>query len=97
MERVVYMQLIEYLETNELIHPSHHGFRANHSTATALLQMQDKWLESFDKGELSAVLALDMSAAFDLVDHGLLLEKLKIYNIEDNTVKWVASYLEKRT
>ena len=43
--------------------------------------MHDRWLESFDNGEISAVLTLDMSAAFDLVDHNVLLEKLRIYKI----------------
>ena len=41
--------------------------------------MFDVWVEAFDKGDISAVLLLDMSAAFDLVDHSLLLKKLNIY------------------
>ena len=64
--------MVKYLEENNLLHPSHHGFRAKHSTCTALIQMFDSWIEAFEHGEVSAVLMLDMSAAFDVVDHHIL-------------------------
>ena len=68
MESVVFDQIVEYLETNMILHPSHHGFRSKHSTLTALLQMQDMWLDALDKNEITAVILFDMSAAFDLVN-----------------------------
>jgi hypothetical protein len=51
------------METNNLLHPSHHGFRAKHNTATALLQMFDTWLEAFDNDDVTVVVMIDLSAA----------------------------------
>ena len=78
------------------MNPSHHGFRGQHSTCTALIQMIDSWVEAFDNGDISAVLMLDMSAAFDLVDHELFLKKLKVYGLNQETLHWISSYLSER-
>ena len=96
VEKSIFIQLVEYFENNQLIHPSHHGFRTQHNTTTALIEMVDKWIESFDEGKISAVVALDMSAAFDLVDKDILLKKLKAYKVKENTVNWISSYLSDR-
>ena len=96
LERLMYKQMIEYLEANSLIHPSHHGFRSKHNTSTALLQMYHSWLEALENNEISAVLMLDMSAAFDLVDHGILIDKLRLYGFEECSISWVKSYLSRR-
>ena len=45
LERVVFNQMVKYLDTNKLLNPNHHGSRHGHSTATALIQMYDEWLE----------------------------------------------------
>ena len=97
LERAIFVQVVKYLEENCLIHPSHHGFRQNHNTATALLQMLDVWGEAFEDKDISAVLMLDMSAAFDLVDHDLLVKKLALYGFEKNSLSWVTSYLSNRS
>ena len=96
LERAIFSQIIQYFEENDLIHPSHHGFRQKHSTSTALLQMFDVWVEAFENGDISTVIMLDMSAAFDLVDHNILVQKLSIYGFEDNTLQWFSSYLSQR-
>ena len=96
LERAAFCQIIQYMETNNLLHPSHHGFRAKHNTTTALLQMFDVWLEAFDKDDVTAVIMLDLSAAFDVVDHIILLEKLKIYGFEMKEILWMTSYLTER-
>ena len=59
--------------------------------------MIDTWIEAFDRDEISAVLMLDMSAAFNLVDYGLLAKKLDVYGFEKASVKWVISYLSQRS
>ena len=69
LERAIFGQVVEYFEENGLLHSSHHGLRQTHNTCTALIQMTDTWAEAFNDGDLSAVLLLDMSVAFDLVDH----------------------------
>ena len=96
LERAVSVQVIEYFESNKLFHPNHHGFRANHNTTTALLQMYDTWVEAMDKGEATGVMFLDMSAAFDLVNHSVLLKKLLLYGFDLASVKWIGSYLSDR-
>ena len=96
VERAVFIQMIEYFESNNLIHPSHHGFRANHNTTTALLQMYDNWVEAMDRGEATGVIYLDMSAAFDMVEHSVLLEKLLLYGFDIASYTWIKSYLEDR-
>ena len=85
------------MESNNLLHPSHHGFRAKHNTSTALLQMMDVWLEALDNDDITAVIMLDLSAAFDVVDHEVLLNKLKIYGFEDKETAWMHSYLTGRS
>ena len=96
LERAVFVQIIEYFESNNLLHPNHHGFRANHNTTTALLQMYDLWVEAMDRGEATGVVLLDMSAAFDMVDHNLLIEKLLLYGFDNASAAWIKSYLTDR-
>ena len=97
LERAIFQQFIEYLESNKILHPSHHGFRSAHSTCTALLQMYDTWVEAQSEGEISAVIMLDMSAAFDVVDHNILLAKMKLYGFSECSTSWLTSYLTNRS
>ena len=55
LERVVFMQIVEYMDKNKLFHPNHHGFRSLHSTTTAMIQMYDTWVEAIDRGEMAEV------------------------------------------
>ena len=95
-EAAVFEQIAEHFKKNKLWHPNHHGFRPNHSTATALSQLYDIWIRGAEDKELSAVLLLDLSAAFDVVDHQILLDKLELYKFSPKTVAWFKSYLEGR-
>ena len=96
LERAVYNQLIKYLEDNQLLHPSHHGFRKSHNTTTALLEMYANWVEAAEQDKITAVVMLDLSAAFDLVDKEILIEKLKLYGLEESSASWMNSYLSER-
>ena len=97
LERVVFKQVVSYLTENNLIHPSHHGSRSGHSTTTAIIEMYDKWIQGVENNEMSAVMMLDLSAAFDLVNHKLLLEKLKLLGFNNEVIKWFKSYLTDRS
>ena len=85
--------LYRYPTENNLIYPPQFSFRKNHSTDTALIQIIGQLLFNLDKKR--AVL-VDYCKAFDMVDHGLLLDKLKVHGVADETVKWFQSYLADR-
>ena len=87
-EAAVFDQVSEHFRKNKLWHPNHHGFRPNHSTATALSQLYDFWIKKAENKELTAALLLDLSAAFDVVDHEILLEKLELYKFSPKSKKW---------
>jgi hypothetical protein len=75
----MFMQVINHMNSNKFFNPSHHAYRSFNSTTTAMLQMYDMWMDSVDNDDLCMV---DMSAALDVVDTGLLLEKLKLYGFD---------------
>ena len=92
----MFNQLVKYLEGNKLVHPNLHGSRSGHNTATALIQLYDRWAEEIEDGKMVGVLVCDQSAAFDLCDHTLLLEKLRLMGLEESAIAWVGSYLARR-
>ena len=59
--------------------------------------MYDTWLQSLEAGELAGVCFLDMSAAFDIVDHSLLIKKLELYGFNNSMTSWISSYLIDRS
>ena len=79
LERAIFKQITKYMDNNRLFHPSHHGFRSNHNTTTAVLEMAEMWTEALDDKRISAAVMLDLSAAFDIVDTDILMKKLKLY------------------
>ena len=96
LERVVFLQFVQYLQENDIIHPNHHAYRAHHNTTTAILQMYDSWLTAVEDGKLAGVCFLDMSAAFDVVDHEILMKKLHLYGFDTDAISWLRSYLTDR-
>ena len=96
LERVVYEQIYEYFSQNNIFHPNLMGFRKNRSTLSAVLQMYDRWVCGAKDGKINGVILLDLSAAFDLVDSKILVEKLKIYGLDEEFTDWVTSYLTDR-
>ena len=97
LERVVYIQTVEYMDAHSYLHPNHHGFKSSHSTATALLQIYDRWMEAVDKREIAGATFIDMSAAFDCVDTNLLFSKVELYGFTRHTRQWIWSYMTERT
>ena len=95
VERCVFGQLVNYLEENSLLHPNQHGGREGHSTTTTLIQMHNQWMEDLKDGKVVAVTMVDQSAAFDVCNHEIIKNKLKLLGL--NSVDWVSSYLSGRT
>ena len=96
LEKSVYEQLYRYFTVNRILDPRLHGYRTNRSTQTALLQMYDHWVQAAAQGQVSGAVLLDLSAAFDLVPPASLVEKLKVYGLDENFLAWVQSYLSDR-
>ena len=97
LERAMFQQLVTYMDVNKFFNPNHHAYRSFHSTTTAMLQMYTTWLDALEQGEMAGVCMIDMSAAFDVVDTEILLEKLKLYGFDRNAIQWIWSYLTYRS
>ena len=85
------------VQINTVITNQQSGFRSLHSTVTALLEATDSWALDIDRGNVNAVVFLDLKRAFDTVDHDVLLGKLSLYGIQESAYDWVKSYLNSRT
>ncbi|KAK6165112.1 hypothetical protein SNE40_023671 [Patella caerulea] len=95
-EKHISSQITEYFEKNKLFYEFQSGFRKNHSCSTALLRITDIWLREIDSSNMTGVVYLDLSKAFDLIDHRLILQKLKLYKFDLKSLKLISSYLEFR-
>ena len=90
-------QLNEYLQRNDYTDRYQSGFRAMHSTETALLHISDHIRRSFERKQLTILLLLDFSKAFDTIQHGKLLEKLvHDFAFSSSAVSLIRDYLTDR-
>ena len=80
-EKAAYNQLYDYFQKHKLFYSSQYGFRKAHSTELACLELIDRVLQQLDKGDLSIAVFIDLSKAFDTLDHHILLTKLANYSI----------------
>ncbi|XP_045447535.1 uncharacterized protein LOC123655825 [Melitaea cinxia] len=96
LEKVICRQLVDYLERNDILPKLQSGFRRHHSTATALVSVLDDVIHAQDDGKVTIMVLLDFSRAFDAINIGLLLAKLRFYGLEEAVVSWFASYLQDR-
>ena len=94
LERIVSVQLTEYLLSAGLLPVHQSAYRMFHSTETALLKVVTDIAEAIDAGNHALLGLLDLSAAFDTVNHDVLAERLsKTYGIHSTALDWLRSYL----
>ncbi len=97
IENVAFNQLNKYLNSNGYLDNFQSGFCVHHSTETALIKIINDIRFNCDTGKISVLVLLDLSAAFDTVDHNILLERLENWvGLSGMALKWFRSYLEGR-
>ena len=97
VEKAVVDQLLRHCEENALLPDCQSAYRRFSSTETALLKVQNDILLNMDKQEVTLLVLLDLSAAFDTVDHSLLLNTLeRDFGVTDTALLWFQSYLSER-
>src|SRR6218665_3399170 len=93
-EKYVSMQLIMYLEENSLLPAQQSGFRKHHFTESLLTRILADMFQAVDKGHVTLLALFDVSAAFDTVDHGILLERLKTsFGVVGRPLSWLRAFL----
>jgi hypothetical protein len=92
-EKLVFQQLNSFIVAHSLYNPLQSGFRRGHSTTTALIKITDDIREAMDDTQLTVLVLLDFSSAFNCVDFDLLLSRLRALNLSDEVVDWFGSYL----
>ena len=98
VERLVSERLVGFLQENNLMPVEQSAYRKHHSTETALLRVISDLLSSMDKQEVTLLGLLDLSAAFDCVDHNILLTRLeRTFGITGSALNWIRSFLLDRT
>ncbi len=97
MEKIVHKQLYKYLTDNNILYSGQSGFRHQHSTCTALIKTVDKWNVDIDNGKYIGAVFVDLSKAFDMVNHKILMKKLSAIGVQGAEYEWFRSYLFNRT
>ena len=96
LERIMYNRLYSFLVDNNILYDKQFGFQSEHSTEHAILQFTNQILQSFSQDKFTIGVFIDLSKAFDTVDHHILLKKLSFYGVRNNNLKWFSSYLFNR-
>ena len=92
----MHYRLTTFFNKHNIISRSQYGFRAGHSCEHALLDAQSRITTALDRKQIALLLLIDFSKAFDMVDHGILLNKLEHYGIRQHHLSWFKTYLTDR-
>ena len=95
-EKLLYNRLYNYLENFKILTTHQYGFRRNHSTTLAILDFQEKLAQALDEGKCSIGVFLDLSKAFDAIEHQILINKLQHYGVRGTALNLLINYLSNR-
>ena len=93
LEKIMYNRVYKYLTGNNLLFQKQFGFGEGHSTSYAIVNLVMNIYNSFNENKFTLGVLIDLSKAFDAVNHNILLNKLSLYGIKNNSLKWFSSYL----
>ena len=96
LERLMYNRLLHYLQVNDLLCSNQFGFREKHSTYMALARLMDSISNELEQKRHCIGIFIDLSKAFDTLDHSILLSKLNLYSVRSLENAWFTSYLKKQ-
>ena len=93
-ERLAHRQLVTFLDKNKKLSQFQRGNRKHLSTETAFLSVTDDLLKAIDETKISILVLMDMSKAFDSINHDILLFTLRSLGVSPSALKWFRSYLK---
>ena len=96
LEKIIYTRTYNFLERSNLLYTSQYGFREGHSCENAVSELVSEVIKSRQEGLYTMSVFLDLSKAFDTLEHTVLLKKLEKYGIRGTCNEWFKSYLENR-
>jgi hypothetical protein len=96
-EKLMHSRLLSFLDSHSIIYCRQYGFRKSHSTIHALINIVERIRQCIDKGHAAVGVFVDLTKAFDTVDHSILLSKLSHYGVRGITNCWFKSYLASRS
>ena len=92
----MYKRLYNHLSQNHILDLEQFRFQKSHSTEPAIIQLTDQINSSFEKNHIRLGVFIDLSNAFDTVDHHILVSKLENYGVNGNNLRWFQSYIKNR-
>ena len=96
-EKIIYARLSSYLNKYDILYERQYGFRPGHSAHMALVDMYDSLSKAIDNKKISVGIFIDLSKAFDCINHEILIKKLEHYGIRGIVLQWFISYLSDRS
>ena len=93
LERIMHNRLYSYLVNEKILYSKQFGFQKGDSTEHVIAQLADQIHESFENDNYTLGVFIDLSKAFDTIDHAILFKKLENYGIKDRNLAWFRSYL----
>ena len=92
----MYNQVIDFINTNNLLSKQQFGFCKHHNTNHAVITLIDKISAALDSGKAVVGCYIDLKKTFDTVNHRILIEKMQCYGIRGHILYWFESYLNNR-